>query len=92
MLGEIGDRTRRGGAWRRGNGRLKAGRHRRCDADVAGDPHPQAGAFDLDLGETGLVKQQREFADERTVVALEFCFWFVVRLARHELDPKVSVG
>ena len=61
------------------------------DADVARDPHPQAGALDLDLGETGLVQQQREFADERAVVAFEFCGCLVVRLARHDLDPELSV-
>ena len=51
--------------------RLEARRHRRGDADVARDAHPQAGALDLDLGEAGLVEQQRELANERAVVALE---------------------
>jgi hypothetical protein len=70
---------------------LKARRHRSRDADVAGNSHPQACALDLDLGETGLVKQKREFANKLTIVAFEFCGWFVVRLARHDLDPNVSV-
>ena len=65
-------------------------RHRCCDADVARDAYPQAGALDLDLGQAGFVKQQSEFANERAVVAGEFCGCFVVRLARHDLDPELS--
>ena len=70
---------------------LEIRRHRGGDADVARDPHPQAGAFDLDLGETGLVEQQCEFANQRAVVALEFRGFGIVRLARHDLDPELSV-
>ena len=33
----------------------------------------QARALDLDLGEAGLIQQQRELTNERAVVALEVC-------------------
>src|ERR1700712_5621832 len=64
--------------------------HRRCDADCAGDPHPQGGAFDLDFGQVGLVEQQRELADQRAIVTAGFYGCLVVRLARHALVPKLS--
>jgi hypothetical protein len=87
MLGDIGNFER----GRRGSGGLDVLRYRRCNADIAGDSQPQARALDLDLGETGLVEQQREFADKGAVVAFEFCGWFVVGLARHDLDPELSI-
>jgi len=91
----------RRGAWRHRRDRpppcqaqprpVESPRHRCGDADVTRDPHPQARAFDLDLGETGFVKQQCKFANKRAVAAFEFCGGCVVRLARHVLDPKLSV-
>src|ERR1700730_11291492 len=56
-----------------GDGWLDASGHRCRDRDIARDPHPKARALDLDLGETGLVQQQRELANERAVVAPGFC-------------------
>jgi len=82
--------TRPGRGRRRKRGQLKACRHRGRDADVARNP-PQARALDLDLGQTGLVEQQGEFTNERTVVAFEFLGWFVVRL-RAIFDPELSVS
>src|SRR6202034_1139627 len=72
----------------RGGGR----RHCWGDADVARNPQPEARTFDLDLGETGLVQQKCEFANKRAVAAGELCGCFIVRLARHALDPELSAG
>ena len=50
-------------------------RHRdRCghgggDRDIARDTHAKSGTLDLDLGEACLIEQQRQFANERAVVA-----------------------
>jgi hypothetical protein len=60
-------------------------RHGRGHADVAGDAQAQAGTFDLDLGEAGLIEQKRELADERGILAGKLCGCFVVWLARHVL-------
>ena len=66
--------TGSGGGCRGSNRRrLEARRHRRRYGDVARDPHPQTGALDFDLGQAGLIQQQREFANERAVVALQVC-------------------
>jgi hypothetical protein len=46
------------------------------DADVACDTDAQAGTLDLDLGEVGLSKQQRELANEDAVVALGVALGF----------------
>jgi hypothetical protein len=87
MLRQIG----RGGSGR-GGGHRQAGRsgsdrhrHGRGDADVAGDAQAQARAFDLDLGEAGLIEQQGELADERGILTGKLCGCFVVWLARHVL-------
>ena len=72
MLGQIGARCG-AGCGGRNRHRLEVRRHRRRDGDVARDPHPQARALDLDLGQAGLIQQQREFANERAVVALQVC-------------------
>src|ERR1700722_2435048 len=92
MLGDVGHGDR--GCRRSGHrsGRLKARWHGCRDADVARDPQPQARMFDLDLGETGLVQQKCEFANKRAVAAGELCGCFIVRLARHALDPELSAG
>src|ERR1044072_7977427 len=39
--------------------------------DVPRDTYAQARAFNFDLGETGLVEQQRQFTDQRAVVRFD---------------------
>ena len=72
----------------------KCGRERRChghrsgNTQIARHTHPKACTFDLDLGQTGFVEQQREFTNERSVAGCKLCGFFVVRLARHDLGPN----
>ncbi len=76
MLGDIGHNGGCCGGRRGGGGGLEIRRHRGGNADIAGDPQPQAGALDLDFGQAGLVQQKGEFANKRTVAAGEFCELF----------------
>jgi hypothetical protein len=68
------------------------GRYRSGNAYIARDAHAKARALDLDFGETGFIQQQSEFTNERSVAGCELCGCFVVRLARHDLDPELSVS